>query len=65
MFEVTIPANTNEIGDLDRSQILMYAIANIKPVGKFENFDVKGELNVTFLNENEELKEVDPDTDVM
>lgn len=43
----------------------MVATADIKPVGKGENIQIKGELHVTFLNENEELKEIDPDSDVM
>lgn len=43
----------------------MFAFADVKPVGKGENVHIEGELKVTFLNEDEELKEVDPDSDVM
>lgn len=43
MFEVSIPPNSHEIGDLDRSQTLIVAIADIKPVGgKGENIQIKG-----------------------
>ena len=37
MFEVQIPPNAHEIGDLERSQTLITAVADIKPVVKGDN----------------------------
>lgn len=65
VLEMNIPANKDRVGDLDRNQLLIEAEAVIKPLGKLEPITIAEGLTVTFMNADEEVKELDADPDVM
>lgn len=65
VLEMNIPASTGRVGDLERNQLLLEATATVKPIGKGEPFTISQELTVTFMNSDEEMKELDADPEVM
>jgi hypothetical protein len=65
ILEIQIPKTQKELNDVEKNIKVASVTVSFKPLGSLVNFEKTADLVVTFINEFEEVKDQEPDADVI